>query len=132
VTEENVELARSLYAGGATWDTILANRERIAPGAELDLSAVYPDAPVSRGFEQALRWAESGPWRKSVTLEAERFVEIDDERVLVLVRVRAKGRGSGVPVEMRDAHEITIRDGTFHRLKIHPDQQQALSRAGVA
>lgn len=43
-------------------------------------------------------------------LEPERFFDVDDERVLVFVHVTAEGEGSGVPVEMRNAYELTIRD----------------------
>jgi hypothetical protein len=38
---------------------------------------------------------------------------------------------SGVPVEMRDAHELTIRDGVLRRVKVHPDQQKALGDLGL-
>ena len=110
---------------------MIANRELVAPEVDFDLSAVYPDAPIIRGFEQVLRWAESGPWGRSAQFEAERVLDVDDERVLALVRVTAKGRESGVAVEMRDAHEITIRDGIVRRVKVHSDQQEALRELGL-
>jgi ketosteroid isomerase-like protein len=134
MSRENVELVRALF--GATrenaWDALVANRELISPEAELDLSAIYPDAPIIRGFEENLRSAESGPWGRSVKLEAERILDVDDERVLVFVRVTAMGQESGVDVEMRDAHEITIRDRVIVRVKVYADRAQALEAAGLS
>jgi ketosteroid isomerase-like protein len=133
MSDENVELVRTLYGavqeGG--WDAVIANRELIASNVELDFSDIYPDAPIIRGFEQALRWGESGPWGRSARVKAERILDVDDERVLVLVRVTAKGQESGVQVEMRDAHELTIRDGLVVRLKVYADRAQALQAAGL-
>jgi ketosteroid isomerase-like protein len=79
----------------------------------------------------ARHWAESGPWGRSAKLEAERVLDVDDGRVLALVRVTATARESGVEVEMRDAHEITIRDGVVRRLKAHLNQQEALHELGL-
>jgi hypothetical protein len=64
--------------------------------------------------------------------EPERFVDVDDERVLVLVRVHATGTGSGVPVDLRNAHEFTIRDGVLVRFKVYGDRDEALADAGLS
>jgi ketosteroid isomerase-like protein len=134
MSRENVELVRALYeaAHESGWDALIANRERIAPEVEVDFSDLYPDAPIIRGLEQAQRWEESGPWGRSVSLEAERVLDVDDERVLVFARVSAKGQESGVEVEMRDAHEITIRDGVVVRLKVYANRTEALEAAGLS
>jgi hypothetical protein len=49
----------------------------------------------------------------AIHFEPERFFDVDDERVLAFVRVSATGEGSGAPVEIRAAHEITVRDGVW-------------------
>ena len=54
------------------------------------------------------------------------------ERVLVFARVTATGVGSGIPVELRDAHELTFRDGLLVRLKVHADRDAALEAAGMS
>jgi ketosteroid isomerase-like protein len=133
MSEENVEFVRALYGemGGSGWDAVIANRELIAPNVELDFSDIYPDAPMIRGFEQALQVGESGPWGRSARVEAERILDVDDERVLVLVHVTATGQESGVDVEMRDAHEITIRGGVVVRLKVYADRDEALEAVGL-
>jgi ketosteroid isomerase-like protein len=51
--------------------------------------------------------------------------------VLVFVRVSATGRESGTPVEIRPAHEFTIRDGLLVRFKVYADRGEALEAAGL-
>ena len=122
MSEENVEAVRESYqtpgALFATW------AERMAPKIEFDFTEVYPDRPVMRGIEELRRFREEGPWAE-LSFEPERFVDVDDERVLVLVRVHAL-----VPVELRNAHEFTIRDGVLVRFKVYGDRDEALEAAG--
>jgi hypothetical protein len=100
---------------------------------EFDFTDVYPDRPVLKGVEEMRRFRETGPWRGSpVHIEPERFFDVDDERVLVFVRVSATGRESGVEVELKPAHEFTIRDGLLLRFKAYRDRAQALKVAGLA
>src|SRR3954469_12573652 len=129
MSEENVAAVRESYETPgplfATW------AERIAEEAEFDFTAVYPDRPVLRGIEDLRRFREQGPWEE-LRYEPSRFVAVDDERVLVLVKVNAVGRGSGVPVELLNAHEWTIRDGFLVRFKVYGDQAQALAAVGLS
>ena len=128
MSEENVEAVRESYqAPGALFATWAG---RMAPKIEFDFTAVYPDRPVMRGIEELRRFRAEGPWGE-LSFEPERFVDIDDERVLVLVRVRATGTGSGVPVELRNAHEFTIRDGVLVRFKVYGDRDEALEAVGL-
>jgi ketosteroid isomerase-like protein len=135
MSQENVDLVRRAYAElgpyPAQVDTAAFARFA-APDVELDLSAVYSDAPRVRGLEAAIGLTQSLPWGSSTKLEPERFFDVDDERVLVFMRVTAKGEGSGVPVELRDAHELTIRDGVCTRIKVYLDRTEALEAAGLS
>jgi ketosteroid isomerase-like protein len=129
MSEGNVEAVRESYqAPGALFATWA---KRMAPKIEFDFTAVYPDRPVMRGIEELRRFREEGPWAE-LSFEPERFVDVDDERVLVLVRVHATGTGSGVPVELRNAHEFTIRDGVLVRFKVYGDRDEALEAAGLS
>ena len=66
-----------------------------------------------------------------ISFEPERFFDVDDGRVLVFVRVSATGQGSGTPVEIRAAHEFTIRGGRVVRFKAYANRADALEAAGL-
>jgi hypothetical protein len=130
MSQENVEIVRGVYAdpGGLT----AGASGRVASDAEFDFTAVYLDSPVVRGVEELRRFRETGPWSGSpVHFEPERFFDVDDERVLVLARVSVTGQVSGAEVEMRVAHEFTVRDQLVVRFKVHPDCEQALEAVGL-
>jgi ketosteroid isomerase-like protein len=130
VSQENVELVRSVYTDprGLT----AGASGKVAPDAEFDFTAVYPDRPIVRGVEELRRFRDSGPWSGSpIHFRPERFFELDDERVLVLVRVSATGQESGAQVETRVAHEFTIRDELVVRFKVYGSGDQALEAAGL-
>jgi uncharacterized protein len=130
MSQENVEFVRSVYADprGLT----AAASDKVAPDAEFDFTAAYPDWPVVRGVEALRRFRDSGPWSGSpIHFEPERFFDVDDERVLVFARVSATGHESGAQVEIRAAHEFTIRDGRVVRFKVYGDREEALEAAGL-
>jgi ketosteroid isomerase-like protein len=104
----------------------------VAADAEFDFSAVYPDRPVVRGVENLRRFRDHGPWSGSpIRFEPERFLDVDDDRVLVFVRVLATGRESGAQVEIKAAHELTIRDELVVRFKAYGNRRQALEAVGL-
>ena len=131
MSQENLEIVRGVYAdpGGLT----AGASGRVAPDAEFDFTAVYPDKPVLRSVEELRRFRDNGPWSGSpISFEPERFFDVDDGRVLVFVRVSATGKGSGAPVEFPAAHEFTIRDGRVVRFKAYADRAEALEAAGLS
>jgi hypothetical protein len=128
VSEENVEIVRRAYLNPAA----LTDAAPIAPDAEFDFTALYPDQPVLRGIDAMRSFRDAGPWGRSQRFQPERYLDVDDERVLVLVRAIATGRGSGVSVETRIAHEITIRGGVIVRVKVHRGHSEALKAVGLA
>jgi ketosteroid isomerase-like protein len=130
VSQENVELVRSVYADPRGLTAGAAGK--VAPDAEFDFTAAYPDRPIVRGVEELRRFRDSGPWSGSpIHFEPERFFDLDDERVLVFVRVSATGQESGVEVENRVAHEFTIRDELVVSFKVYGSRDQALEAAGL-
>jgi uncharacterized protein len=135
MSQENVEIVRRALAEFSATRAGLEEAARaglIAPDVEIDYSALYPDGPIIRGLEGWREHLDALPWGRSLKLEPERFFDVDDERVLVFVRVTAEGEGSGVPVEMRDAHEFTFRDGVCVRWKVYADRNEALKAAGLS
>jgi hypothetical protein len=112
-------------------DMLAGAREGCAAYVVFDFSDAYLDGPVRRGLDEMLRFRAELPFLKPLHFAAERIFDVDAERVLVLARVSTSGEGSGVPVERRVAHEITIRDGLLVRFKVHSDRREALRAAGL-
>ena len=130
MSQLNLEFVRTVYEDPGGLSAL--GPDKVAPDAEFDFSAAYPDTPVLRGVEELRRFRDSGPWSGSpIHFEPERFFDVDDERVLVFVRVSATGHMSGVPVAIQVAHEFTIRDGRLMRFKVYADRDQALEAAGL-
>jgi ketosteroid isomerase-like protein len=127
VSQENVEIVREAFASAAP----LTSAERLAPDAEFDFTALYPDQPLLRGIDEMRAFRDSGPWGRSIHFTAERYFDVDDERVLVFVRASASGQQSGTPVETAIAHEFTLRDGWIVRVTVHPDRAEALKAVGL-
>ena len=61
-----------------------------------------------------------GAWSES-RFEVERFLDAGD-RVVVFVRVIARGRGSGVPIELPDAHLMTLRGRRIASTRVYRDR----------
>jgi ketosteroid isomerase-like protein len=127
MSQRNVEIVREIFASAAP----ITSNPRLAPDAEFDFSGLYPDQPVLRGLEEMRAFRDSSPWGRSLSFAAERLFDVDDERVLVFVRGTASGRQSGVPVETKIAHEITLRRGLIVRVKAYPDRAEALRAVGL-
>ncbi len=127
MSSENLELIRSGYSDPYPLSAFSA---RIVPDVEFDFTDVYPDRPVLRGIAAVRQFRETGPW-DSLEFEPERYIDVDDNRVLVFVRMTATGKGSGAPVEMDAAHEFTFRDGLVVRFKVYGDRTRALEAVGL-
>jgi ketosteroid isomerase-like protein len=66
-------------------------------------------------------------WR----FEPERFLDAG-QAVVVFLRVVATGRASGMPIEIPDAHVVTVRDGRITSTRVYRDRRQALEAVGLA
>jgi ketosteroid isomerase-like protein len=128
MSQANVEIVRRGYAESDPLSTFAAH---IAPEAEFDFTDAYPDQPVLRGIDEIRSFRDAGPWGRSLRFKPERYFDVDDERVLVFVQVTATGQTSGASVEVRNAHEFTIRDGLIVRFKVHHDRSEALEAVGL-
>jgi ketosteroid isomerase-like protein len=130
MSQANVEIVRSIYADPRGLSS--AASHKIAPDAEFDFTEIYPDRPLIRGVEELRRFRDTGPWSGSpIHFEPERFFDVDDDRVLVFVHVSATGHESGAQVDVRVAHEFTIRDGLMVRFKVYASRDHALEVAGL-
>jgi ketosteroid isomerase-like protein len=127
MSQKNLEIVRRAFASAAP----LSDADRLAPDAEFDFTAIYPDQPVLRGVEEMRTFRDRGPWGKSIRFAPERYFDVDDERVLVFVQATASGQQSGAPVVTKIAHEFTVRQGRIVRVKIYLDRAGALKAVGL-
>ena len=63
--------------------------------------------------------------------EVEDWIDAGDD-VIAVLRSRGRGKLSGVPVEQRESHVWTLRDGKLRRLRIYASKDEALKAVGVA
>ena len=126
----NVELVRALYSAWERGD--YSSVEWAHP----DIEFAIADGPspgnwtgiagMTEGFRGLLSSWEG--WRS----EAEEYLELDDERVLVLVRQHGRGKASGVDVGRlwtRGAGLYHVRDGRVTRIVLYFDRDRALADA---
>jgi len=142
MSQEDLELVRRWYAllpdlrdVDAADDRALADRafrDFFDEEWELRLPSGYPEGePTFRGREgfaqlvAMLRdaWSE---WR----FETERFLDAGG-RVVVFARVVARGSGSGVPIELHDAHVVSLDGGRITSIRVYRDRTEALAAVGV-
>ncbi len=127
MSQENVEIVQRGYSERGP----LTDTAALAPDAEFDFTAIYPDQPVLRGIEAMRSFRDAGPWGHSIDFLPERYFDVDEERVLVFVRVTSTGQTSGVPVDSRVAQEFTVRNGLIVRVKVYRDRSEALEAVGL-
>jgi len=63
--------------------------------------------------------------------DADDFLEVGDDGVLVLGRIFAKARATGMPLYGEFGHIWTVRDGLAARVQAHRDQDEARKVAGA-
>jgi ketosteroid isomerase-like protein len=136
MSEENVEIVRRVYgvlAKAAEEEAVfkLLEADLVDPDGELDFRTAYPDGPVVR-LATLSEFFDNLPWGRSIRIEPESFRAVDPDRVLVFVRLHAVGTASGVPIEGRVAHLLTLRDNRIVRTEIYTDRGKALEAAGLS
>jgi ketosteroid isomerase-like protein len=130
MSQENVELVRSLYRAGDPSRFF----DLLSENVELDFSAYpVPDSRVVRGKAAAVEWSRRwwGTWDEYV-LEATEVIDADNDRVVVLQREHGRGKGSGAELERRWAVIYTIRMGKVVRFQPFKTREEALEAAGLS
>jgi hypothetical protein len=153
MSEVNMRLARALFPEGE-FDlvAVLTDRKRVAAMAELvhpDFESVFESRnvpmgpaniedgsgarqPTAYGLEGFLRaWGDWLSVWETWIVSPNRFVEVDDERVLVLMEVRARSKTHGVEMPIEPGILLTIRGGKLARWETYMDQADALEVAGL-
>src|SRR6185437_13720853 len=129
---ENLDLVRSIYADWERGDFSSAD------WADPEIEYVHADGPAQGTWTghagMAAGWREWLSAWKDLRIDVERYIELDDGRILVLTRGVARGSASGLDTdEMRSeaAALIHVRDGRVARLIISWDRDRALADLGV-
>jgi ketosteroid isomerase-like protein len=150
MSQENVEVARRLYPGDVDVVALLADREtldaNLGPLVESDFETVTVpgQVPVSGagaqgasppvvygldGFVSGLSdWLTA--WETWVVTPTD-FIDVDENRVLVMLDVRARSRTHQVEMPVEGANLLTLRDGRIARIELFFDRSQALEAAGL-
>ena len=131
MSQENVEIVRRAYE-------VFNPREFsrvpdfIAPDIVVDLSRNVFNPATFRGYEgvEQVVNAVDDAW-DNFRFEPEELIDAGD-RVVAVVKLSGKVKGSGVPVDQRDIHVMTIRDGKVTRIEVHRDRAEALEAIGLS
>jgi ketosteroid isomerase-like protein len=131
MSEENVELVRSIYRRGDPSRFF----DLIDDEVEVDNSAFeqLPDdhSGLIRGKDAVVDYLRHywGSWDDYV-LEPVEIVDAGEDRVLVLQNERGRGRGSGTPFERHWACLYTLRGGKLVGWTNFASREEALEAAG--
>ena len=134
MSQENVEVVRRLY------DEHWARGDFSATGffdPEVVYSRIGTETPGMEGEWQGLEGMAAGTREyfrafSDLHIEAERIIDLGDDRVLVLTRQTARGKLSGAPFEHELADLLTLEDGKIVGLAAYWRRAEALEAVGLS
>jgi hypothetical protein len=151
MSEENVELARGFFPPGPFDLVLLLDDENLR---EASVALVHPEfemvgeALAMEGVEgttdldtarRAVRgvdgfvqgWREFlAAWETWVVTPTE-FIDVDDERVIVLLDIRARSATHQVEIPIDAANLMSFQDGKLLRLELFSTRAAAFDAAGL-
>ena len=133
MAEGNVDLVRSIYAGWERGD--YSNVEWADP--KIEFAFVDGPTPGSRTgvAEMAAAWRDALSAFDGLRAEAEEFISLDHERVLVPTRNTGRGHASGVELgemKTKGANLFQIRGGRVTRLALYWNRERAYADLGLS
>jgi ketosteroid isomerase-like protein len=133
MSQENVEVVKCGWDAWIKGD-LNAVFELFDPAVEWDTTSFegWPEDDLYCGHEAVRRFFKEwlATWERFET-GAEAYLEVDDDRVLVLCWQRGFGSDSQVPVEMDWAQVFTLKRGLICRIENYSDRRDALEAAGL-
>jgi ketosteroid isomerase-like protein len=134
MSQENVEIARSIYAAWERGDFFTS-----AEWAHPEIEFVIADGPAPGSWTGLASMAEGfreflNAWER-YRVEAGEYRELDDGRVLVLVHAYGRGKTSGLDlgqVHAKGAGLFHFRGGKVTRYVIYLDRERALADLGLS
>ena len=129
----NLDLVRSIYAGWERGEYIRTD------WADPDIEFALADGPDPASWTgiagMADGWAAfTSAWGDDFHADPIEFLELDEERVLVLVQFVGRAKGSGMElsqVPTRQASLLEVREGKVVRLVLYWHHENALSDLGL-
>ena len=131
MSRENVGIIRGHYEAYNRQDSA-ATLAPLHDDIEIDLSATVMPETVLQGHEQVAAVFEE-QWATSATVEQrpQKFIELDDGRVLVAPQCWGEGQGAEFEMQMELADVWTMRDGKGARIEVYGDKISALRSVGL-
>ena len=133
MSQENVEVARSIYAGWERGDFSWVG------WAHPEIEYVIVEGPAPGSWRGLAGLEEGGvgilsAW-KGLRVEAEECRPLDDERVLVLTRLSGRGKTSGIELEQMQAKGADIlqfRERRVKSFRLYWNRDHALADLGLS
>jgi ketosteroid isomerase-like protein len=131
MSKQNVEIVRSIYAA---WDR---GDFSSVEWADPEIEYVIVDGPEPGSWSGRAAMAETmrsilNTW-ENARIEADEYIELEAERVLVLNHLSGRGKTSGLDVgqmKRNGAAILHIRDGRVTRYVSYNDRDRALADLG--
>jgi ketosteroid isomerase-like protein len=126
MSQENVEIVRSIYAAWAKGDFSSVE------WADVDIEFGMPGEAPCRGVEaMGRRWGDFLKSWEGVATVPEAFRD-EGDRVLVLHEFRGQGKRSGIPAaDFSGACVFTLKEGKVVRLRLYAHRSEALDAVGL-
>jgi ketosteroid isomerase-like protein len=144
MSQENVEIVRAIQPPSGTdltalyaLDSGIADRiEAVAPlfdpEFEFEVHGGVGERLRGRGLQALTEaWRE---WMQPFEIfrtEVEGFIDVDDDRVLVLIRDHTRPRGTDAQIESLGCNLWTLRNGRITRIDFYPTRSLGLEAAGL-
>jgi ketosteroid isomerase-like protein len=114
----------------AVREGILDSNVEWKAGKEGALPLPNADSVGRDGYVGLVRtWTETFD---DLVFEAEKIIDADDDRVVVVARARGIGKGSAAPVEVRYGAVYTLEGRRIVRWEVFPKPNQALQAVGLS
>ncbi len=126
---DNIEIPRPIYAD---WDQgIYGGSNPYADDVVLSLSPDFPDIGIEPGYQGLLEamkyWIRA--WERPFIVHADEFIELGDDKVIVLGWWRGTSKGSGHVVQREAAHLWKMPQGKAIKLMLCRKRAEALAFA---
>jgi ketosteroid isomerase-like protein len=132
MSHENVEIVRRLYERWAVGDL---TADYFDPAIEFcRIGATTPDLEGTwKGREEVLTVMRGylHPF-SDLRIEAERIIDLGEDRVLVLSRQTGRGKQSLAPIEHAFGELFTVRGSRIVRYESYWDRAKAFEAAGIS